>query len=212
MSPSFYPTPANATEVKTEVKKSRFIARAARASDRQEALAFVEQSKREFPDARHHCWAYLLGNPASAATAAMNDDGEPSGTAGRPILNVIQHKGIGDVVVVVVRYFGGIKLGAGGLVRAYSAAAESAMSILPLEHAIAMQQIRLKMGFAKEQLLRHWLHQNQGEVVAVDYGVHVTVEVSVPLTKVEELTTFCAAQGVNFDVKEKVRNEGAKPL
>ena len=143
-----YPTPARTVETESEVKKSRFIARAANVSSRQEALAFVEQAKCDYPDARHHCWAYLLGNPSSAASAAQNDDGEPAGTSGRPILNVIQHKGVGDVVVVVIRYFGGIKLGAGGLVRAYSGAAESCMSILPLEQAIPMQQVTLNMDFS----------------------------------------------------------------
>lgn len=192
-----YPTPTDTVEVETEVKKSRFIARATKVTSREEALAFVEQARRDFPDARHHCWAYLLGNPSSAANAAQNDDGEPSGTAGKPILNVIQHKGVGDVMVVVIRYFGGIKLGAGGLVRAYSGAAEAAMSLLPVEQAIAMQQVTLKMDFAKEQLLRHWLIQNQGEVETVNYAEEVVMVVSIPQTQVEELTTFCAAQGVS---------------
>jgi uncharacterized YigZ family protein len=193
-----YPTPSDTVEVETEVKKSRFIARATKVTSREAALAFVEQARRDFPDARHHCWAYLLGNPSSASNAAQNDDGEPSGTAGKPILNVIQHKGVGDVVVVVIRYFGGIKLGAGGLVRAYSGAAEAAMSRLPVEQAIAMQQVTLAMDFAKEQLLRHWLNQNQGEAERVDYAEQVVMVVSVPQGQVEELTDFCAAQGVSI--------------
>lgn len=191
-----YPAPVDTIETETEVKKSRFIARASKAVSREEALAFVEQARNDFPDARHHCWAYLLGNPASAATAAMNDDGEPSGTAGKPILNVLQHKGVGDVVVVVIRYFGGIKLGAGGLVRAYSGAAEAAMSLLPVEQAVAMQQFMLNMDFAKEQPLRHWLGQHQGVVVTVDYGADVTMDISVPDERVADLKAFCAAHGV----------------
>lgn len=187
-----YPTPAETVEAETEVKKSRFIARATKVSDRKAALAFVEQARRDFPDARHYCWAYLLGNPASVSSAAHNDDGEPSGTAGKPILNVIQHKAVGDVVVVVIRYFGGIKLGAGGLVRAYSGAAESAMSILPLEQAIAMQAVTLRMDFSKEQPLRHWLEKNHGEVV--------TMELDVPRTEVEALRAFCSAQGVDINI------------
>ncbi len=197
---SAYPTPANSVETETEVKKSRFIARASKASSRDEALAFVAQSQRDYPDARHHCWGYLLGNPQSATTAAMNDDGEPSGTAGKPILNVIQHQGVGDVVVVVTRYFGGIKLGAGGLVRAYSGAAEAVMSLLPVEQAIAMQPLTLTMDFAKEQSMRHWLGQHQGDVLKVDYGAQVTAEVSVPQMSVEALQTFCAAQGITINI------------
>lgn len=198
-----YPTPADTVETEIEVKKSRFIARAIKVSSRQEALAFVELAKQDFPDARHHCWAYLLGNPSSAAKAAMNDDGEPSGTAGKPILNVIQHKGVGDVMVVVIRYFGGIKLGAGGLVRAYSGAAEAVMSTLPVAQAIAVQPVTLAMDFAKEQLMRHWNDQHQANIELVDYGEQVVMEMSVPEGNIEVLKTFCAAQGVRF----KTRNE-----
>jgi uncharacterized YigZ family protein len=194
-----YPTPVETVEAETEVKKSRFIARATKVSERQEALEFVEQARRDFPDARHHCWAYLLGNPTSASNAAHNDDGEPSGTAGRPILNVIQHKGVGDVIVVVIRYFGGIKLGAGGLVRAYSGAAEAVMSVLPVEQAIVMRHVTLTMDFAKEQLLRHWLGQNMARVEGVEYGLQVVMDLSVPEKMIEDLTPFCAAQGVNIE-------------
>ena len=198
MSPS-YPTPADTVEIESEVKKSRFIARATKVSSREEALEFVAQAKRDYPDARHHCWAYLLGDPLSAATAAMHDAGEPSGTAGRPILNVIQHKGVGDVMVVVVRYFGGVKLGAGGLVRAYSGAAEAAMSQLPVEQAVAMQHLMLKMDFAKEQPVRHWLGQNQGEIGQIDYSAEVVMRVCVPQESGEALRAFCSAQGVTVN-------------
>jgi len=193
-----YPTPAEAVEVQTEVRKSRFIARAAKVTDRAAALAFVAQAKRDFPDARHHCWAYLLGNPAAASSAAAHDAGEPSGTAGRPILNVIQHKGVGDVIVVVSRYFGGIKLGAGGLVRAYSGAAEAAMSVLPLEQARAMRVVTLLLDFAREQPLRHWAGQHEAELLQVDYGERVTLRLDVPEDALEELAAFCAAQGVTL--------------
>jgi len=193
---SSYPTPAASVETKTEVKKSRFIARAAKVVDRQAALALVEKAKQDYPDARHHCWAYMLGNPASASSAAANDAGEPSGTAGKPILNVIQHKGVGDVLLVVIRYFGGIKLGAGGLVRAYSGAAEAAMTMLPLEQAVPMQEIKLSFDFAKEQLLRHWAEQHEAQVLHVDYSQQVVMSVNVPDVVMVELTAFCAAQSI----------------
>jgi len=197
---SCYPTPASSVETETEIKKSRFIARAAKVTDRQAALALVEQAKRDYPDARHHCWAYLLGNPASASSAAANDAGEPSGTAGKPILNVIQHKGVGDVLVVVIRYFGGIKLGAGGLVRAYSGAAEAAMSMLPLQQAVPMLQVKLSLDFAKEQLLRHWAEQHQAQVLGVDYATQVIMQLDVPLAELESLKSLCLAQAVIFSL------------
>jgi len=195
---STYPSPAASAEIEIEVKKSRFIARAARVTDRQAALALVEQAKRDYSDARHVCWAYLLGNPASASSAATNDAGEPSGTAGRPILNVIQHKGVGDVLVVVIRYFGGIKLGAGGLVRAYSGAAEAVMSMLPLEQAVAVQEVKLRLDFAAEQLLRHWAGQHEAQILNVEYAEQVVVQLSVPESAMDELAAFCAAHGITL--------------
>jgi uncharacterized YigZ family protein len=193
---SSYPSPAASVETEIEVKKSRFIARAARVTDRQAALALVEQARRDFPDARHHCWAYLLGNPVSASSAATNDAGEPSGTAGRPILNVIQHKGVGDVLVVVIRYFGGIKLGAGGLVRAYSGAAEAVLSMLPLEQAVAVAELKLSLDFAREQSLRHWAEVHGAQVLSVDYSHQVLMQLNVPEVVLDELMAFCAAQGI----------------
>src|SRR5699024_8835114 len=146
--------PAGTSEQTLEIRKSRFIAHAARAASRDEALAVVAAARTDHPEARHHCWAYLLGDPEAASGAAMSDDGEPSGTAGKPILNVIQHKGIGDVVVVVTRYFGGIKLGAGGLVRAYANATEQALAALPLQIHVPHTTVTLVADFAHEQAVR----------------------------------------------------------
>lgn len=109
-----YPVPAGYLERETDIKKSRFIARVAPVVSRDEVKEWLEKAHQDHPDARHICWAYQIGRPGSAAEAGMNDDGEPSGTAGKPILSVIQHKDMGDVLVMVIRYFGGIKLGAGG--------------------------------------------------------------------------------------------------
>ena len=113
-----YAVPAASCEQEYVVKRSRFIARVVPVNSRADVNAAVARAREDYPDARHHCWAYLLGPPGKAAGAGMSDDGEPAGTAGKPILNVLQHGHLGDVLVIVVRYFGGIKLGAGGLVRA----------------------------------------------------------------------------------------------
>jgi putative IMPACT (imprinted ancient) family translation regulator len=96
-----YPVPAQQIENLYEIKKSKFIAFAAFADSREAAMSHLANVKQKYPDARHHCWAYLLGNPHSPSSAAMADDGEPSGTAGKPILNVLQHKGVGDVMIMV---------------------------------------------------------------------------------------------------------------
>lgn len=191
-----YAVPAAILERELEVKKSRFIARAARVENREQAMAFLAALKRDYPDARHHCWAYLVGNPLSASTAASSDDGEPSGTAGKPILNVIQHKGIGDVMVGIARYFGGIKLGAGGLTRAYSGACEAVLSELPLVQQRPMTSRRVLCDFSQEQLLRHWAEQHAASIATVDYAERVALEMVLPVEDVAALEGFCHAQGM----------------
>ncbi|HLV47679.1 MAG TPA: YigZ family protein [Aliidiomarina sp.] len=192
-----YWVPKGQIEIEFEIKKSRFIARAGEAEDREQAMALLERMQSRFPDARHHCWAYQLGSPHSPFSAAMNDDGEPSGTAGRPILNVIQHKEIGNLMVVVSRYFGGVKLGAGGLVRAYSAAAEQAVSALELKHYQPKVLLQVSCDFSKEQLIRHWLDENQGQVREVEYQSQVLLEVALIEKDVATLADFLASVGAS---------------
>lgn len=193
-----YSIPTSTLEREIEVKKSRFIARATAAASRQEAMLALQQSKSDWPDARHHCWAYLIGNPAATCSAAMSDDGEPSGVAGKPILNVIQHKGIGDVIVVVSRYFGGIKLGAGGMVRAYSGAAESVLSELPLERQEPVVTLSLICDFSQEQPIRHWAEKHHAEISRVIYTQGVELMLTLSATYEEPLMVFCAARGILF--------------
>ena len=95
-----------------EIKRSRFITTLARADSRERALAFVDAIKKEFPDARHNCWAYAAGRPGDTAQVGQSDDGEPHGTAGRPMLNQLLSGGVGELAAVTTRYFGGIKLSA----------------------------------------------------------------------------------------------------
>ena len=187
-----YPIPKQFHTCEIEIKKSRFIAWADSVADRSQAMAFLQRARDAYPDARHHCWAYQVGNPKSPANAAMSDDGEPSGTAGKPILNVLQHKDVGDVMVIIIRYFGGIKLGAGGLVRAYSGAAEKVMSELPIQTRIAMAEKTLTVDFAKEQLVRHWLGLHDGDVVDINYGQQVTLTVSLPEEHLDAFAEFAA--------------------
>ena len=175
-----YFRPESPAEFEFEIKKSRFIGLAVPATSREQALDYLADIKLKYPDARHHCWAYVVGDPNNAATMAANDDGEPSGTAGKPILNVLMHKQIGDIMLIVVRYFGGIKLGAGGLTRAYSQAADGVVQKLTLIKPILMQSWRFECDFAQEQYLRHYLEQNQGELLSIDYSNKVSGEVELP--------------------------------
>ena len=164
-----YLTPIASTETEYQIKKSRFIARLVLAHDRTEAMYALAQAKRDYPDARHHCWAYVFGPPENPKSVAMSDDGEPSGTAGKPILNVMQHKDIGDAMLVVIRYFGGIKLGAGGLVRAYSQAAQLVYEKAPTQIHLVLEHYQVGCNFADEQNLRYWLKQHEGQIVDLSY-------------------------------------------
>ncbi|MGV6857851.1 MAG: YigZ family protein [bacterium] len=169
----YFSVPAARVEHELVVKKSRFIAWIAPASQRDSAMALLDEAKAHYPDARHHCWAYVLGNPNNAASAAFSDDGEPGGTAGKPILNVIQHKGIGNTMVVVTRYFGGVKLGAGGLVRAYSAATQQATEQLQLIEQRPQTRVQLQFPYEHEPMLRHWLEQHHAQLDDSQYSTHV---------------------------------------
>lgn len=193
-----YPVPSGYLERETEVKKSRFIARVYPVGSRDEVRERVAEANRDYPDARHVCWGYQIGRPGSAAEAAMNDDGEPSGTAGKPILNVIQHKDMGDVLVIVVRYFGGIKLGAGGLVRAYAGAAESVLSEVGRVVQQTRVQAQIELDFADEQPLRHWCDGHEGTIESIEYSAKVRALVSVPEVRQHELAAFCESQKLDY--------------
>lgn len=189
-----YPEPDGFAQSELLVRKSRFIARAQRVADRHEAMAVLAQAKQDYPDARHHCWAYIVGDPGNAASMAANDDGEPAGTAGKPILNVLQHKGVGNIMLVVIRYFGGIKLGAGGLVRAYSQASEQLMLQLPLRQEVARLQRSIVVDFSQEQWFRHWLALHQGQVLVVEYRQQVQIDFLLPLPQQDSFVVGLAGQ------------------
>ena len=198
-----YPVPAKQVETLYEIKKSKFIACAGFANSRESAMALLDSVKQQYPDARHHCWAYVFGNPNSPSSAAMADDGEPSGTAGKPILNVLQHKDIGDIMIIVTRYFGGIKLGAGGLVRAYSAAAQQAIDALEIRQEIKLEALSVDIDFKHEQFVRHLVEQAQGKIANCNYGSSVVINVELPLDALEDFRKQMApiAFSVSFENK-----------
>lgn len=198
-----YPVPAKQVETLYEIKKSKFIACAGFANSRESAMALLDSVKQQYPDARHHCWAYIFGNPTSPTSAAMADDGEPSGTAGKPILNVLQHKDIGDIMVIVTRYFGGIKLGAGGLVRAYSAAAQQAIDALEVRQEIKLEPLSVNIDFKHEQFVRHLVEQANGKIANCVYGSSVVVEVELPIDALDDFKKQMAPIAFSVAVKDK---------
>jgi len=188
-----YRVPARVFESELLVKKSRFIARVVPVSDREEVNRAVAQARTDYPDARHHCWAYVFGRPADASGAGMSDDGEPAGTAGKPILNVLQHGALGDVLVVVIRYFGGVKLGAGGLVRAYGRVTQQALELAPAQTVRELLTLRVRGDYGAEQGLRHLLTKLGGRLVSVGYEDGVQFELELPASAIDELTAYCSA-------------------
>jgi len=193
---SSYSTPLETTEKSLDIKKSRFIASACMVLSRDDVKLFLKSKINDYPDARHHCWAYVIGNPNSPDFTAMNDAGEPSGTAGRPILNVIQHKKIGNIMVVVSRYFGGIKLGAGGLTRAYSNATELLLSELKLKVYVQFVNVLLVCDFSEEQIVRFWSKNNSAFIESINYSQKVEILLKTPKVNIKKLSKMCLANGI----------------
>lgn len=169
-----YPIPAKETRVEMMVVNSRFIATAAPAFTVEEAKAFIARIKAEFADATHNVPVYLVGHGASV-TAHCSDDGEPSGTAGRPALAVLQGSGLGDVAVVITRYFGGTKLGTGGLVRAYGDAVREALAALPRAAKVSTHVVQVITPYSGFERLRRLIAAHGGEILDEGFEAEVTV-------------------------------------
>tara|TARA_B100001179_G_C18531986_1_gene377522 strand:- start:489 stop:1088 length:600 start_codon:yes stop_codon:yes gene_type:complete len=190
-----YQTLKNPVTARLEIKKSEFIAYAYPVNSREQAMFHVEQLREKYPDARHWCWAYIIGDPDNTTSAGFDDDGEPSGTAGRPILGVLQHKSIGNIIIIVVRYFGGIKLGAGGLTRAYAGSAQAAVDQMILQPYVPMMQVQILADFATEAQCRYVVESLEGTIEDVAYSKQVTLTVTIAEVDIETLKTELAMAG-----------------
>jgi len=182
-----YKEPVNQACTEIEIKKSRFIGYSKKASSRQHALDFVNELRETYPDARHICWGYVIGDPQNSTNSGCNDDGEPSGTAGKPILAQINYSNIGNVVVAIVRYFGGIRLGAGGLVRAYREAAQNALVALETEDFVRLEEIIIHLPFNEENDIRRLILNLGGQIKASDYSSMVSLAVLLPSSHLPDL-------------------------
>jgi uncharacterized YigZ family protein len=179
-----YRTPARASEHEIpKIKGSRFIARAAPVAGEAEAETLVAAARRDHPDARHHCSAWRL-RPEGAVFRA-DDDGEPSGSAGRPILREIEGRGLVDAAVVVVRYFGGVKLGVGGLVRAYAAAAAGALEAAGVRTVAVTRRVRVTHGYELSGAVSGAAAAMGLAPEASEYGAEVRVEFEVPVARLD---------------------------
>ena len=163
-----------------EIRKSRFIAHALPVADRGAAMDALRHLRDAHPGATHVCWALLAGGQSG-----MSDDGEPSGTAGRPILEVLRHHDLDSVLGAVVRYYGGVKLGAGGLVRAYTDAIATALQHAQRVERIVRVRLAVELGYADEARVRRWMEQHDVTLVESRYGAHVWLALQMPASTID---------------------------
>ena len=182
-----YAIPSRIYRVEELIQRSRFITTAAHAPDANAANAFVDSVRELFPDATHHCWAFVAGPPGSTAHIGMSDDGEPHGTAGRPMLTVLLHSGVGEVVTVCTRYFGGVKLGTGGLSRAYAGGVKLLLQTLPTELKIKRVHVSVRVAYPHVESLQRLLDDLEVVVEHEEYGEEVTYQIAVPVMTLETL-------------------------
>ncbi|MGI9534284.1 MAG: YigZ family protein [Thermodesulfobacteriota bacterium] len=175
-----YLVPSETVRVEQDIKKSRFITTIGRAANREKAKSFIEKVSAEFPDASHNCYAFVAGNPHSSADIGMGDDGEVPGTAGKPLLSVLKHKKIGEIAVVVTRYFGGIKLGPGGLVRAYTSSLQLALDNTNLEKCVAVLQATIVIEYQYENSVRQILNKMNIVISEIEYKNDLILHIEVP--------------------------------
>ena len=177
--------PAREARVEIRVVNSRFIATIAPVFIVEEARAFIDRIEREFDDATHNVPAYLIGHGASTI-AHCSDDGEPSGTAGPPALAVLEGSNLGDVAVVVTRYFGGTKLGTGGLVRAYSQAVREVLSAVPRAMKVPTHTVLIETPYKLFEPIRRLVKLSSGQILDEVFAGEVTLTVQLPQGRMAE--------------------------
>jgi len=194
--------PAARARAEIRAGNSRFIATAAPAASVEAARAFIAEIRAEMPDATHHVYAYIVGHGATT-TLGMSDDGEPSGTAGRPAMAVLRGSGLGDVALVVTRYFGGTLLGTGGLVHAYGDAARAVLAILPREQKIERRELLVALPYAAYEPARRLVAAHAGSIAEEAFAADVTLRVLLPEAQV---AAFAAALGEATAGQARINN------
>jgi len=165
-----YLVPASSSEAEFVEKRSRFIGHVWPVESEEEARALIEQMKKKYHDARHNCWCYRLREDS---IERYSDDGEPQGTAGQPMLGVFQKEGVVNVCCVVTRYFGGILLGAGGLVRAYTQSAKDALDAAGISMMAAWKTLELGCAYSQYERIKRLLNEHEAVIEDTDFGAEV---------------------------------------
>ena len=186
------PADTSASEIDLEIKRSHFLGLAARTTSEAQAREFIASRRALYPDARHHCSAFIIANPGATPTERSNDDGEPSGTAGKPMLEVVRGSQIFDVPVVVTRYFGGTLLGTGGLVRAYSQATAQALEQLSLCRRSQQYLWQLRAPVAEAGRIEAELRAGGANIVQTRWESQATIELASAVANPTELAALVA--------------------
>ncbi|ELV7518241.1 YigZ family protein [Photobacterium damselae] len=184
-----YWVPADAVVFEEEIKKSRFITYLAHTPNIEAAKAFVNHIKEKHHDARHNCWAFVAGRPTDSMKWGFSDDGEPSGTAGKPILAQLTGSNVGEITAVVTRYYGGIRLGTGGLVKAYGGGVQQALAQLITQEKVMTAIVTLCCDYNQVSLVESLLNEHGGVQLTADYQTQVSMALELDL---REVSAFCA--------------------
>lgn len=187
---SSYLTVARNGSAEIEVKRSRFICQVERVGTEDQARGVIERVRKQRWDARHNCSAFVLGPDGDVQRS--NDDGEPSGTAGAPMLEVLRGRGVSDVVAVVTRYFGGVLLGAGGLVRAYSESVRVTLDDVGVLERRLLQMVDVVADHADSGRLENDLRTRSVTMLGVDYAERATLHMAVPAGELKSLSSVLA--------------------
>lgn len=172
-----------------EIKKSRFITYLAHTPNVEAAKAFVQSIKEKHHDARHNCWAFVAGRPSDSMQWGFSDDGEPSGTAGKPILAQLTGSDVGEITAVVTRYYGGIRLGTGGLVKAYGGGVQQALQLLQTQEKVMTAIVSLCCDYNQVSLVESLLSEHSGIQLSADYQTQVSMQLELDQ---REVSAFCA--------------------
>jgi len=182
-----YQVPAARHTAELVIERSRFLCTIERVQSPAEAQQFVRELQQQYAAATHNCWAYVAGPPGSSAHIGLSDDGEPHGTAGRPMLTVLSHAPVGEIAAVVTRWYGGVKLGTGGLARAYGGAVQEAMATLPLTWRVDRVSLFVAVDYTAVTPVRQLFEQLEVEVQGDEYAEQVSYAVAVARDRVPEL-------------------------
>lgn len=209
-----YPIPRESLH-RTELvlRRSHFITSSAHAPSAEAARAFIERVRQEFPDATHNCWAFAADAPGQTAQAGFSDDGEPHGTAGRPMLTVLLHSGIGEIVSVVTRYFGGVKLGTGGLVRAYQCAVQENLDSLPQQQRITPAHVRLIVDYPHLDKIQRLFPDFEAQMQHENYAAQVTLDIILPAEHLPQFREYVAdaSKGATLFVEKEMETLAQNP-